>query len=40
MQKSKVYNLKKFQSFLVTNVDGIVDLLLSEMIKAFVYLKT
>ena len=32
--------LKIFIHFSVTNVDCIVELLLSEMIKVFVYLKT
>ena len=40
MQTVKYTILKSFSHFSVTNVDCIVELLLSKMIKIFVYLKT
>ena len=40
MQNSQIYNFKNIQSFFMINVDSLVELLLSEMIKVFVYLKT
>ena len=39
-KQSNIQFLKKISHFSVTNVDCIVELLLLEMIKVFVYLKT
>ena len=38
-KNSQIYNFKIFSHFSVTNIDCIVELLLSKMIKVFVYLK-